>query len=427
MPTRYVYVPRSYRGGAMTTPRHFADLNPVSLSYSPLVPPVAEATQVPIPVTEQAAEEIESTNPLGKIVSIATNYAKSATSNPDFNALMGVLAQYLISTAGQKLSTPPPPPKPKSWFERVRDYWTLTPAEKRQQEQKTAFSRGQYLTAAAPLIGKVASAFVPGTGDMVTNGLLSLGQRFGWGRRGGRLRKRRRPGKPIFKENKITGETTKIGTTANLEKDVKAVAKEAFAEKLEKDHGRDKTKEFVDEVFDSPGWISKIADIFAYVVSMFKPDWYIAAQSARSLVKAGDSVYKDYKTARKEQDRRNLEDFKNTVKNNLKGSGMRGGRRRRSTLNGFSSQKEKMAWVRSFRSRKKGSGYRKKHSKRRKRGGGKGSIYKYYASSNPFRFKSKSHKRRGRGLRGGDLVDSGWLGIGDPNNPSGYFSPYRYH
>ena len=80
MPTRYVYVPRSYRGGAMTTPRHFADLNPVSLSYSPLVPPVAEATQVPIPVTEQAAEEIESTNPLGKIVSIATNYAKSATS-----------------------------------------------------------------------------------------------------------------------------------------------------------------------------------------------------------------------------------------------------------------------------------------------------------------------------------------------------------
>ena len=59
MPTRYVYVPRSLNGGAMSTPLQFADLNPVSLSYSPLVPVVSEATRVPIPVTEQAADEID--------------------------------------------------------------------------------------------------------------------------------------------------------------------------------------------------------------------------------------------------------------------------------------------------------------------------------------------------------------------------------
>ena len=90
MPTRYVYVPRSLKGGDMTTPTHFADFNPVSLSYSPLVPVVSEATHVPIPVTPQAAEEIESANPLGKIVSVATDYARKASTNPDFNALMGI-------------------------------------------------------------------------------------------------------------------------------------------------------------------------------------------------------------------------------------------------------------------------------------------------------------------------------------------------
>ena len=442
MPTRYVYVPRSLRGGAMTMPTQFADFNPVSLSYSPLVPVVSEATRVPIPVTPQAAEEIESANPLGKIVSVATDYARKASTNPDFNALMGVLAQYLINTANARLAAQPPPqPEQKSWLRRVHEFWNLTPAQRQQQQQKTAFQRGQYLTAAAPFIGKVASAFVPGSGEMVTNGLLSLGKSFGWGRRGGKLRRSRRPGKPIFRENKITGKRKKIGTTANLQKDVKEVAKEAFTEKLEKKHGVERTKEFVDDVFDSPRWIATLADLFAHIVSWIRPDWGLAAKTASSVVKAGDSVYNTYKSNRREETKKDLDDFRNTLKNNLpksdskiasqaiespKGSEMRGSRRR-STLNGFSSQREKMAWVRSFRRKKKGSGYRKKHSRRRRKyGGGKGTIYKYYASSNPFRFKRRSHKKRGRGLRGGDMVDSGWLGVGDPANPSFKFNPYSY-
>ena len=57
----------------------------------------------------------------------------------------------------------------------------------------------------------------------------------------------------------------KLGTKADFEKDVKEVAKEAFTETLEKDHGKEKTKKFVKEVFDNKGsessWISKIADI----------------------------------------------------------------------------------------------------------------------------------------------------------------------
>ena len=96
---------------------------------------------------------------------------------------------------------------------------------------------------------------------------------------------------------------------------------------------------------------------------------------------------------------------------------MRGGRRR-STLNGFSSQREKMAWVRSFIRKKRGSGYRKKHSRRKRYG--KGVLYRKYTLSNPFRF-AKNRRRR----RGGSMVDSGWYGIGDPNNPSYRFNPYR--
>ena len=47
---------------------------------------------------------------------------------------------------------------------------------------------------------------------------------------------------------------------------------------------------------------------------------------------------------------------------------MKGGRCRRSTLNGFNSQREKMAWVRSFIKKKKGSGsgYKKKHKKKKR-------------------------------------------------------------
>ena len=175
MPTRYVYVPRSLKGGDMTTPTHFADFNPVSLSYSPLVPVVSETTHAPIPVTEQAAAEIESTNPLGRIVSVTSDYARQAAANPDFNALMGVLAQYLIASAANKLTQPPP--QPKSWLQRTREYLTTSPAERARQQQKAAFSKGQYITAAAPFIGRIANSFIPGTGEMIKDGLLSLGKK----------------------------------------------------------------------------------------------------------------------------------------------------------------------------------------------------------------------------------------------------------
>ena len=66
---------------------------------------------------------------------------------------------------------------------------------------------------------------------------------------------------------------------------------------------------------------------------------------------------------------------------------MKGGKRRRSTLNGFSSQREKMAWVRSFIKKKRGSGYRKKKTKKhKKKRYGKGMLYRYYNVSNPLNF-----------------------------------------
>ena len=162
-------------------------------------------------------------------------------------------------------------------------------------------------------------------------------------------------------ENKITGKTRKLGTKADFEKDVKEVAREAFTETLEKDHGKERTRKFVKEVFDkNDSWISKIADIFAYVVKIIKPDWYVAAKAASTLANAGYDIYKDIQSKK---------EIKEENKAEGKGYRMRGGHRRR-TLNGFSSQKEKMAWVRSFIRKKRGSGYRKKHSKRKRYGKG---------------------------------------------------------
>ena len=105
MSIRYVYIPKSYRGGAMAVPKRFADFNPVSVSYSPLVPIISEASATPIPVTKKAAKEIQSSGiPLGKIVSYIGNFAKKAASNPDFNALMGVVAQYLLNYVNEDIA-----------------------------------------------------------------------------------------------------------------------------------------------------------------------------------------------------------------------------------------------------------------------------------------------------------------------------------
>ena len=70
--------------------------------------------------------------------------------------------------------------------------------------------------------------------------MLALGRKLGFGRRRGGKFKRGMRKKLIFVENKITGETRKLGTKADFEKDVKEVAKEAFTETLEKDHGKGK-------------------------------------------------------------------------------------------------------------------------------------------------------------------------------------------
>ena len=118
-------------------------------------------------------------------------YAKKATSSPDFNALMGVLAQYLINTQPAA-----PQPQQKSWFRRFHDYWTTTPAQKAaaEQQQRSAFQRRQFLSAAAPFVGRIANAYVPGSGDLVTSGLLALGRKLGFGRRrrGGKFKRGKR-------------------------------------------------------------------------------------------------------------------------------------------------------------------------------------------------------------------------------------------
>ena len=94
----------------------------------------------------------------------------------------------------------------------------------------------------------------------------------------------------------------------------------------------------------------------------------------------------------------------------------RRGGRRRSTLNGFRSQREKMAWVRSFRRGAKGAGKRRR--RRNCRGGSrKKSVYRSYGVKYP-----KKHRCRHRHKKGGSMVSSGIYGVGDPRNPSGWFT-----
>ena len=223
MVLNYVYVPRSYKGGSVTMPSSFVNNYsrsvPVSHTYAPIVPAVAEATQVPVPVTKQAAEEIEDSNPLGKIFTFISNAATKANetsaTNPNFNALMGALAQYITNSV---------PQRQKSWLQRANDFFHPQP--------KTAFERGEYLTAAAPFIGKLASAFVPGSGTLVTDGLLSIGKRLGWGwRRAGQLEE---TAPNIIIKDESTGKTIKLGKKASLTDDVKHIAKKAFKEAIVK-------------------------------------------------------------------------------------------------------------------------------------------------------------------------------------------------
>ena len=104
------------------------------------------------------------------------------------------------------------------------------------------------------------------------------------------------------------------------------------------------------------------------MIKIIKPDWYVAANAASTLATASYDIYKDMKYKREAERNESLNNLKNHLKKELKGEenkveakgfGMRGGHRR-STLNDFSSQKEKMTWVRSIIRKKRGSGYRKK-------------------------------------------------------------------
>lgn len=444
---------------------NYSNAVPVSQNYAPVVPPVAEAVSVPIPVTKQAAQEIVDSNPLGKIISFINEFANKSyappppQTAPDFNALLGALSQYLIAASNnnnRSAATTAPQvqssvaiPQKKSWLSRVNDYFNSTPEEKAAAAQssnaapqkplltrvndyfngtpeekameeiataeppkaKTAIERGQYLTAAAPLIGKIADAFVDGSGTLVRDGLLSLGRRIGWGwKRGGKLKKKK---KSVYVIDKTTGEKKFLGKKASLSDDVGSIAKSAFKKALE----LGSKNKYVSKILEHEkknGWLSKIADVFSYVVTLIKPEWGATANTVTHLLKKADKK--------------------------IKGSGMRGGKRR-SPLNGFKSQKEKMAWVRSFRGKGTGAGYKRKrrnakrmlglsvntrlkgfagsgrrrrHKHRKYRGGSKSSVYSSYAIKYPKKHKHKKY-------RGGSMVSSGFLGIGDPRNPSGWF------
>ena len=404
----HVYYPRScgkgLRGG-MVVPMDTSVYNiPVRERYAPVVPAVAEVTKTPIPLTARAAEWLKSMNPLGKIVSFAASnapsLARTAVSSPNFNALMGTLFETLTKAQTGNTNTITPsassaiptqqeqPQQQQSWFKRaltsVNNVMNKTPKQKEEEAQpdtKAAIEKGQYLTAAAPFIGKLANTFFNGSGSLVTDGLLALAKNYGWGRRRGAGKR------DIFVRDRRTRKRRRLGRRAFLEEDIQGVAEDAFEKTVKRKKGKKKLPP------KEKGFLKKVSGTFAYVASLVQP-------------------------------MRTILNFAKDIKN-IRGSGkkkykMRGGRR--STLNGFNSQREKMAWVRSFR-RKAGKGAgkrrRRKHRRRKIRGSGrhKGSIYSKYAIKYP---KKRRHRRK---KSGGSMVSSGYYGIGDPRNPSGWFAP----
>ena len=69
---------------------------------------------------------------------------------------------------------------------------------------------------------------------------------------------------------------------------------------------------------DNISWISKIADIFAYVIKVIRPDWYIAANAASTLATASYDIYKDMKSKREAERNESLNESLNDLKNHLK-------------------------------------------------------------------------------------------------------------
>lgn len=390
----FLYCPRkggNYADFAHSTAVPINDSYAVNRDNAYIVPMWAQQANVPIPINSQAAQLLRQYNVPGQIIPVPNvSHADREESNSGWfsGVNFNSLAGLITRVVLDYLDA----------RNRQNESWWQTLARVPTQGLRSyakndgignPVSKGTFFKMATPVIGTIANAFLPGWGSLLTSGLRTIGNHFlgsGRRRRGGKRRSGKRY--KIIYNNK-----TRNLLRGNLVKDVKQASEDSLKEK----------------VHDSK-WRKLITSAFASAIKTVAP----AIGSGRLLL--GRKL--------------NLKKIKK--------------------MGGSASDKQHMAWVRSFIGKKRGKGLKggkrlkarnsvstpkgityygagKGGRRRRRRShGGKLIVYKnhgiHYVKPGRGRGLKKGGKRRGRKRTrraGRGLVSSGIYKKGAPGNFSG--------
>lgn len=397
MGKKYLYVPKSakhlFKGAALEDlAPHIAmpmrRAYPVTASNANVVPAWAQQAAVPIPINDAAAHKLSNMGYSQNIVPIPyyppqEEPRESFFSRVNFDALASIITKVLLEYMDGRARQNEP------WYMKALRYPTeVANTVAANRAEGIPVNKENFLEKAAPVIGTIANSFVPGTGTAVQWGLKGLNwlkDKF----KGGKLRKKKgKKKKSIFIFNDNTRKY--LGQKVSFENDLNKVADDAF-----KNKAQDKR------------WRNILKSALTSAVKELAP----AIGSGRLIL--GRKI--------------NKKQLKKMAKRKKGGS-----------------MKDYMAWVRSFKSKKRGRGLKARTSKgmryindsgsgnvtgagkRRRKGrrhrkhGGKLKLYKsrgiYYPK--PVKKRRKHRKKSGKGL-----VSSGYLMKGTPFDYSG-MPPY---
>lgn len=391
----YLYVPKRVkkgilRGGVVDFLDHMSvPINssyPVTRENAGVVPMWAHQAGVPIPVDSGAAEVLRRWDVPANIVEIprynrqVQERQSNDSSRVNFNALASIISKIVLDVLnGYSIRNEP------TWKKVLRGTADIVSGATSNSlgkllnpkvEQKESF-----LDKAAPVVSTVANAFMPGTGTMLNLGLKGLN----WlghkiiGKGGKARRKKDKKKKSIFIFNKDTRRY--LGNRVSFKKDIEKAAGSAFGKKIK-----------------NPIWKKVVSSAFAAGIKTIAP----AIGSGKLIL--GRKIKKS----------------------------------KLLKMGGTAADKAHMAWVRSFKKKKRGgkfkyvtvnngknlfgAGKRRRRRRKHKRGGSKLKVYQRHGLHYPTGGKYKHKRRRKhRHARGKGLVSSGILGVGDPRNPSGKF------
>lgn len=376
MPRKYLYFPAKYKGGNISDFMHSTAL-PVNASYGVtkdnayIVPQWAREAGVPIPLTDSGARVLKDQHAPGTIVPVddysqmsyydrardyynrAYNTARDYYDTADFNSLAALLmrgAQSYMDAANRR--------REPLWKKALRLPLSVGESYFNHQSQGTPVNRATFLSKAAPIIGTVANAFVPGWGPAITsglryftNGLSSLRNRlFGSGKK----KKKKIDGRTYRKGPFLFSPATReyLGSKVSLKKDVEKVSEETLKEKMQ-----------------NKRWRKVISSAFATAIKNIAPEiekgGILLGRKLikRKLTKMGGSA----------SDRRRMAWVRSFIGRKRRGRGLRGGSKLRVYMShglrmALPSRRRRSRWVGMGRRR------RRRRTRRRRRYRGSGFI-----------------------------------------------------